>query len=149
MSLGIHSRIPESSTPLAPAKPRSRRGLTIAKKMKDGILTVELRGHFDLQSYDIFQELISSFLKAKPAEAAALRGVVVHMHDLDSIDSAAIGLLILLKRKLLEWNGARLWICNIPTAIYEIFELTKLHRVFSIIRGREEFVESLPLPVPS
>lgn len=136
---GIYSKIPETSF----SKPRSRRGLTMEKKIKNGVLVIDLHGRFDLQSYTTFHETVDSFLKPHGVGAPAVRGILLHMGELESIDSAAIGLLILIKRKLASMGGAKLWLCNIPPAIFEIFEVTQLHRVFPIVEGRDELVESM------
>ncbi|MBL8992824.1 MAG: STAS domain-containing protein [Spirochaetia bacterium] len=139
LPLGIHTKIPDTSF----SKPRPRRGLTMEKKVKNGVLVLDLRGRFDLQSYTAFHDTVDSFLRTHPG-TPSVRGILIHMGELESIDSAAIGLLILIKRKLASKNNAKLWLCNIPPAIFELFEITQLHRVFPIVEGRDEIIESIP-----
>lgn len=136
---GIHSKIPDTSF----SRPRPRRGLTVEKKVKNGVLVLDLHGRFDLQSYASFHDTVDAFLRPHGAGPSAVRGILIHMGELESIDSAAIGLLILIKRKLASIGKAKLWLCNIPPAIFEIFEITQLHRVFPIVEGRDEIVESI------
>ena len=63
------------------------------------------------------------------------RSILVNFDNVDFLYSAALGKLITLDRKVKSVQG-RLKMCNIRPEILEVFQITKLNKVFDI-RGEE------------
>jgi anti-sigma B factor antagonist len=63
------------------------------------------------------------------------RSILVSFDNVDFLSSAALGKLITLDRKVKSVQG-RLKMCNIRPEILEVFQITKLNKVFDI-RGEE------------
>ena len=59
------------------------------------------------------------------------RKILLNFGNVEYLSSAALGKLITLNKKL-QNVGGRLILCNIDSTIYEVFEITKLNKLFSI-----------------
>lgn len=59
------------------------------------------------------------------------RKILLNFANVEYLTSAVLGKLIALNNKL-KAVGGRLILCNIDPQIYEVFEITKLNKVFSI-----------------
>jgi anti-sigma B factor antagonist len=57
--------------------------------------------------------------------------ILLNFGNVEYLSSAALGKLITLNKKLASVNG-RLVLCNIDPQIYEVFEITKLNKLFNI-----------------
>lgn len=67
------------------------------------------------------------------------RSLLLDFADVDFLSSAALGKLITLDRKVKSAKG-RLKMCNIKPEILEVFQITKLNRVFDIRAGEAEAI---------
>ncbi len=59
------------------------------------------------------------------------RKVLLNFKNVEFLSSAALGKLITLNRKL-QSAGGKLVLCEIDPQIYEVFEITKLNKLFTI-----------------
>ncbi len=59
------------------------------------------------------------------------RKVVLDFGNVDYLSSSALGMLITIKKRL-DSVGGELKLCNINKQIFQVFELTKLDKLFSI-----------------
>ncbi len=59
------------------------------------------------------------------------KALLLNFSDVEFLSSAALGKLITLDRKVKE-NGGKLKFSNIRPEIYEVFVITKLHKLFDI-----------------
>jgi len=64
-------------------------------------------------------------------EDSGRRKVLLNFSNVEYLSSAALAKLITLNKKLQQVNG-RLVLCNIDPQIYEVFEITKLNKLFDI-----------------
>ena len=69
------------------------------------------------------------------------RKILLNFGNVEFLSSAALGKLIKLKKKLEEVKG-RLILCNISPQIYEVFEITKLDRFFTIQQEEQEALQA-------
>ena len=67
------------------------------------------------------------------------RSLLLDFADVDFLSSAALGKLITLDRKVKSAKG-RLKMCHIKPEILEVFQITKLNRVFDIRTGEAEAI---------
>ena len=59
------------------------------------------------------------------------RKILLNFSNVEYLSSAALAKLITLNKKL-QQAGGRLVLCNIDPQIYEVFEITKLNKLFNI-----------------
>jgi anti-sigma B factor antagonist len=57
--------------------------------------------------------------------------ILLNFGNVEYLSSAALGKLITLNKKL-QAAGGKLILCNIDPQIYEVFEITKLNKLFNI-----------------
>jgi anti-sigma B factor antagonist len=62
--------------------------------------------------------------------------ILLNFGNVEYLSSAALGKLITLNKKL-QGAGGKLILCNIDPQIYEVFEITKLNKLFNI-KGEEQ-----------
>ena len=70
-------------------------------------------------------ELIDILGKAQPPD------LLIDMNDVEFLSSAVLGKLIRMLKRTRESHG-RLRLCSIRPSIFEVFEITQLHKVFEI-----------------
>src|SRR6202162_909517 len=64
------------------------------------------------------------------------RKLLLNFGNVEYLSSAALGKLITLNKKL-QAAGGKLILCNIDPQIYEVFEITKLKKLFNIHKEEE------------
>ena len=69
------------------------------------------------------------------------RKVLLNFKNVEFLSSAALGKLITLNRKL-QSAGGKLVLCEIDPQIYEVFEITKLNKLFKILPTRADALAS-------
>lgn len=69
------------------------------------------------------------------------RKLLLNFSNVEYLSSAALGKLITLNKKVRKINGQLILSCIRPE-IYEVFEITKLNKVFSILDTEEKALES-------
>lgn len=67
--------------------------------------------------------------------------VVIDFSKVQHFSSAALGMLIALNNHIRQIHG-QLRLCSIHTSIYEVFEITKLNRLFEIHNQVEDAIKS-------
>ncbi|MBV9125895.1 MAG: STAS domain-containing protein [Planctomycetes bacterium] len=69
------------------------------------------------------------------------RKILLNFGNVEYLSSAALAKLITLNKKL-QQVGGKLILCNISDQIYEVFEITKLNKLFAIQRGEQEALQA-------
>ena len=69
------------------------------------------------------------------------RKVLLNFKNVEFLSSAALGKLITLNRKL-QSAGGKLVLCEIDPQIYEVFEITKLNKLFTIHKGEQDGLQA-------
>ena len=64
------------------------------------------------------------------------RKVLLNFGNVEYLSSAALGKLITLNKKV-NGSGGKLILCNIDPTIYEVFEITKLNKLFNIQKDEQ------------
>jgi len=64
-------------------------------------------------------------------DEAGCKKILLNFGNVEYLSSAALGKLITLNKKL-QTAGGKLILCNIDPQIYEVFEITKLNKLFNI-----------------
>ncbi|QOJ01380.1 MAG: STAS domain-containing protein [Phycisphaeraceae bacterium] len=86
----------------------------------------------------------SPILKGEIEKAAPASGwkIVVDLSDVRLVASAGLGVLVSLNSACKK-NGGKLAVCGMDENLRQVFEMTKLHRVLTIVGTRDEAVKAL------
>lgn len=93
----------------------------------EGTVTLSLHGRFDFTAYTDF--------KSKQTQALETPGtqyIVLDLGNLDYLDSAALGTLLLLREKAQDRN-IEIVISNVSGVVQEILEIAHFQRMFRFI----------------
>ena len=66
--------------------------------------------------------------------------IVLNFRNVEYLSSAALGKFITLNKKV-NASGGKLALCNIDPQIYEVFEITKLNRLFNIHKDEQSALQ--------
>jgi anti-sigma B factor antagonist len=67
--------------------------------------------------------------------------ILLNFGNVEYLSSAALGKLITLNKKL-QAAGGKLILCNIDPQIYEVFEITKLNKLFNIHKEEQAALQA-------
>lgn len=97
-------------------------------KRIDGVSVVEFVDRKILEELSIkeIEDELSQLIESEPG----IR-LLLNFHNVDHLSSAALGTLITLNKKIKEQSGA-MKLSDINRQIFEVFKITRLHRVFDI-----------------
>jgi len=70
------------------------------------------------------------------------RKLLLNFGNVEYLSSAALGKFITLNKKV-NAAGGRLILCNIDPQIYEVFELTKLNKLFNIKKDEQSAMQEI------
>src|ERR1700676_3398029 len=74
-------------------------------------------------------------------DEAGRKKILLNFGNVEYLSSAALGKLITLNKKL-QSVGGRLILCNIDPQIYEVFEITKLNKLFNIQKEEQAALQA-------
>jgi len=90
----------------------------------------------DEQNIQIIGEQLFSLV-----DEEGCRKLLLNFGNVEFLSSAALGKLITLNKKLQAAKG-RLILCNIDPNIYEVFEITKLNKLFNIQKEEQAALQA-------
>ncbi len=80
----------------------------------------------------------------KMAESGGVSKMLINMENVEYLSSAVLGKLISV-HKTLRLNKGSLKLCGISAPIFEVFEITRLDKVFDIHKAEDEALEAFRL----
>jgi len=90
----------------------------------------------DEQNIQIIGEQLFSLV-----DEVGRRKILLNFGNVEYLSSAALGKLITLNKKL-QSAGGKLILCNIDPQIYEVFEITKLNKLFNIQKDEQTALQA-------
>lgn len=102
---------------------------------RDNVSIVRLDGRLDAAAAGEIKNQIGDLADNASAN------VVMNLAKVDFIDSTGLGLIVSTYRRLRE-NEHDLLICELTPQARTLFELTRMHRIFTIFDGEAEALES-------
>lgn len=99
---------------------------------------------------DIFRVESQEFLKYVESLLASIsvQSMVVNMQQVDAIDSAGIGAILSLRKKLIT-QEVRCVLCNLTRRVQEVFHFTKLLDLIPVYSTVDEALDSFAKTLPS
>jgi anti-sigma B factor antagonist len=132
MGTAVHHR--EEFLPMS-SQPRRRR-LEVEDIGDVSVVNFIDRKILDEQNIQVIGEQLFSLV-----DDQGRRKVLLNFGNVEYLSSAALGKLITLHKKLTSLGG-RLILCNIDPQIYEVFEITKLDKLFNIRKEEQEALQA-------
>jgi anti-sigma B factor antagonist len=116
--------------------PRRSRRLEVEDIGDVTVVNFTDRKILDEQNIQIIGEQLFSLV-----DEIGRRKILLNFRNVEYLSSAALAKLITLNKKLQEVNG-RLILCNIAAQIKEVFEITKLNRLFTIFDDEQPALQA-------
>ena len=92
----------------------------------DNLVTLRPQGRFDFNCFRDFRTTYESALAQD-----GVKCVVVDLQQVQYIDSAALGILLLLRDKAAA-QGAKVVVANLQGTVKDVLEIANFHKIFSI-----------------
>ena len=109
--------------------------LTLATKMKDGILVVDCSGRI------VFGEESSLLRDTVKKVLSDYNGIVLNLGKVDYIDSGGLGILVELRTST-QNAGGTIKLTGLTKRVSDLLQITKLLTVFDVYNSEAEAVES-------
>lgn len=117
------------------AQPRRRR-LEVEDIGDITVVNFTDRKILDEQNIQLIGEQLFSLV-----DESGRKKILLNFGNVEYLSSAALGKLITLNKKL-QSVGGRLILCNIDPQIYEVFEITKLNKLFNIHKEEQAALQA-------
>jgi anti-sigma B factor antagonist len=111
--------------------------MTATFLIKDGIGGVFITGSLTSATVDTFREQFLTWWQVQPA----IHNVVVDLSGVDFLDSAGLGLLVALLKRVSE-RGGDLKIAGLQKKVRMVFEITRAFKVFEIFETTQEAMQA-------
>lgn len=118
------------------SSPGRRRRLEVENIGDVTVVNFVDRKILDEQNIQVIGEQLISLV-----EDEGHKKILLNFSNVEYLSSAALGKFIALNKKVKGVGGA-LVLCNIDPQIYEVFEITKLDKVFKIKKEEQEALQS-------
>jgi anti-sigma B factor antagonist len=105
--------------------------------IKDGIGGAVITGSLTSATVDTCREQFLTWWQVQPA----IRNVVVDLSGVDFLDSAGLGLLVALLKRVSE-RGGDLKIAGLQKKVRMVFEITRAFKVFEIFETNAEAMQA-------
>ena len=109
--------------------------LTLATKMKDGILVVDCSGRI------LFGEESSLLRDTVKKVLSDYKRIVLNLGEVDYIDSGGLGILVELRTSA-QNAGGTIKLTSLTKRVSDLLQITKLLTVFDVYNSEAEAVES-------
>jgi anti-sigma B factor antagonist len=116
---------------LAMAGPPRRRRLEVEDIGDVTVVNFIDKRIIDAQNIEVIGDQLNSLV-----DEASRRKVLLNFNNVEFLSSAALGKLISLHKKMQEVGG-KLILCNIHSDIFEVFEITRLDKYFTIHKDEQ------------
>src|SRR5271168_1265015 len=118
------------------SSPARRRRLEVEHIGDVTVVNFVDRKILDEQNIQIIGEQLFSLV-----DNEGCRKVLLNFQNVEYLSSAALGKLITLNKKM-QQAGGKLVLCNIDPQIYEVFEITRLDKLFKIKKDEQEALQA-------
>jgi anti-anti-sigma factor len=92
----------------------------------DHLVTLRPQGRFDFNSFRDFRSNYETFLAQD-----GVKCVLVDLQQVQYIDSAALGILLLLRDKATP-RGIKVELANVQGTVKDVLEIANFHKIFTI-----------------
>jgi anti-sigma B factor antagonist len=115
-------------------------GARFSSQVLGGVHIIEFSRSDVLDAQYIEQLGDEIYRHLKPVEQPR---VVVDLHNVRFLSSSALGMLVALRKVVVERKGGKMGIANVAPEIRQVFKMTKLHKVLNLQDTTEKAVRSV------
>ena len=132
--------VPAASAPPAGQPAASATGARFSAQVLGGVHIIEFLRSDVLDAQYIEQLGDEIYHHLKPIDQPR---VVVDLHNVKFLSSAALGMLVALRKVVVEKKGGKIGIANVSPEIKQVFKMTKLHKLLNLQGSTEKAVRSV------
>ncbi len=111
--------------------------MTAVFLIQEGVGSVSITGSLTSATVDTFREQFLAWWQVQPA----IRNVVMDLSGVDFLDSAGLGLLVALLKRVSE-RGGDMKIAGLQKKVRMVFEITRAFKVFEIFETTPEAIQA-------
>ena len=115
-------------------------GARISARIEDGIHVIRFEQSNVLDAYEIEQLGDEIYHHLKPIDAPK---VVIDLGNVEHLSSAALGMLIALRKVVVEKKGGGIGIANVSEDLKSIFRMTRLDKLMKMSESTEKAMQRL------
>lgn len=110
--------------------------MQIKQAEKSGVLVCYMSGEIDINTAPEVKKSFDKLINDKKEK------LVINLKDVSYVDSSGLATLVEILKGLRSYGG-KLKLCNLSTKVKNLFEITKLEKLFDIAQDEEEAVQAL------
>lgn len=131
-----------AAAPSAPPDPEAPAATNagFSCRVQDGVQIITFEQSRILDAFEIEKLGDSIYQQIKPLDAPK---VVIDLSRVEHLSSAALGMLIALRKVVVEKKGGGIAIANVNKDLLSIFKMTRLDRLATMCASTEKAVKSL------
>lgn len=107
--------------------------LAFETQVKDNLLICRVKGEIDLYNAKMLKDKVNDYIE----DHDTVNNLVLDIMNVKYIDSTGLGILIGIKRRVTE-NGGNLALVLTEERIIQLFSITGLSNIFTIVSSLEE-----------
>lgn len=109
--------------------------MQIKQEDKNGILVCYIIGEMDIDTSPQVKKAFDSFIRAKTEK------IILNFKDVSYVDSSGLATLVEILKEMKSYGG-KFKLTNLSTKVKNLFEITKLEKIFDIVPGEEEALKA-------
>ncbi len=102
------------------------------ERYDDKIVVEPVANRIDVTNAQEFKDFLVSLI------GQGERELILDLHQVEFMDSTALGVIVSIFKRLKEAGGKDLKLCGLSELVKELFEITRLHKVMKLFPSREE-----------
>lgn len=110
--------------------------MQIRQEEKSGVLVCYAAGEIDINTAPQVKKIFDKLIGAKKDK------IILNLKDVTYVDSSGLATLVEILKGMRPYGG-RLKLTNLSTKVKNLFEITKLEKLFDITAEEEEAVKAL------
>lgn len=110
--------------------------MQIKQEEKNGILVCYVTGEVDINTSPEIKKVFDKLIGAKEKK------IILNFKDVSYVDSSGLATLVEILKGLRSYGG-KLKLSNLSTKVKNLFEITKLEKLFDIVLEEEDGVKAL------
>lgn len=110
--------------------------MQVKQEEKNGILVCYVIGDIDINTSPEIKKIFDKLIGAKEKK------IILNFKDVSYVDSSGLATLVEMLKGLRSYGG-KLKLSNLSTKVKNLFEITKLEKLFDIVLEEEDAVKAL------
>ena len=109
--------------------------MQMRQEEKSGVYIFHVKGEIDINTSPELKKAFDKIISAKKEK------IIVNFKDVSYVDSSGLATLVEILKGMRPYGG-KLKLANLSTKVMNLFEITKLEKLFDIAQNEEEAVKA-------